>query len=143
MLPIPAAAADLGLIAGELARFDDANPVAPRRIDASMRAWWAFAAAFARTIGPHLTDGAELIILPGRRLASAPLAAAGWPGSPLIASRPVSICPNLRILLSSGTPARSGTAGVVAVPKLGDGRAFRTLLYDTARQIAGSRPPGR
>ncbi|MGH3840958.1 MAG: hypothetical protein ACRDS0_05855, partial [Pseudonocardiaceae bacterium] len=96
--PVDLTSAELDAAVAALAAFDDANPVAPHRIDRKLKAWWRAAATLADAVRPWLTDGAELVILPGRRLASTPLHLAGWPQTPLIFDRPVSVCPNARIL---------------------------------------------
>ncbi len=135
-VPLDVSSAELSAGIAELAQFDRANPLAPYRVDPSMQHWWQLAQALADAIRPHLTDGAELIVLPGRRLSAAPLHLAGWPERPLLASRPVSVCPNLRVLLGRTPPIRTRLTGIVAVPKLGDRIEFVTALKSTSGDIA-------
>ncbi|WUJ69368.1 CHAT domain-containing tetratricopeptide repeat protein [Kribbella soli] len=136
VVSIPLAADELTAAVGELVRFDDANPVAPFRIDPGLANWWRTAQLLVDAIEPHLADGADLVILPGRRLAAAPLHAAGWPGKPWIATRSVSTCPNLRVLLSPAESNAEPVLGVVSVPKLGDTPSFVQELNRTAVSLS-------
>lgn len=129
-------AQELAAAVQELAHFDDANPVAPFRIDPLVQAWWRTAAVLAGAIEPHLEPKADLVILPGRALAAAPLHAAGWPEEPWIAKRSVSTCPNLRVLLSPEDSPPEPALGVVSVPKSADAPSFVQELSRTAISLS-------
>lgn len=131
---IDISAAELEGATRQLAKFDTANPLAPHRIDTKLSNWWHVAGTIADAIRPFLTEGAELTFLPGRRLTSTPLHLAGWPSSPLLLDRPVSVCPNARVLLASGDSS-GGPTGIVVVPKARDADDFMTALHRAAERI--------
>lgn len=137
VLQIPLSATEIDHAVGQLAAFDQANPIAPHRIDRKLTDWWRVAGVFADALRPHLGADTELVILPGRRLAATPLHLAGWPDAPLIDERPVSVCPNVAVLLGARA-RRTASVGVVAVPKATDTAEFRSELQAAAAEVAKS-----
>ncbi|UGY92082.1 CHAT domain-containing protein [Streptomyces gobiensis] len=134
---VRADAAEVAHAVDEVLRLNTANPVAPHWVDHRMKRWWALADRLAVAVRELVTPGNGLVLLPGRRLAAAPLHAVGWPQQSLVEDGPVTICPNARVYCSATAPRerRSGT-GLVAVPKTGDRPEFVAALDKTVSYVA-------
>jgi tetratricopeptide (TPR) repeat protein len=138
---------ELGTAVRALRAFDLTNPLAPHRMDTRLAPWWELAAAIASLLRRELPSDRELVVVPGRLLVATPLHAAGWPGRPLIADRPVSVSPNHRLL--AGWPREAepdhGTAqyGLIAVPKATDTTAFTDKLTSFMDEFRARAPQAR
>lgn len=115
-----------------LKKFDRTNPLFPETMDAHLMPWWELAAVIASTLRRELPGERELVVVPCRMLVATPLHAAGWPGRPLIADRPVSVTPNHRLLtgqrIGAELPYSTASYGLIAVPKATDNSAFTQRL---------------
>ncbi|WP_409473508.1 CHAT domain-containing protein [Streptomyces sp. HC307] len=139
--------AEVGTAVRALRAFDLTNPLAPHRMDSHLAPWWDFAAAIASLLRHELPSTRELVVLPGRLLVATPLHAAGWPGRPLIADRPVSVSPNHRLLVGWPTVAAPGHGtvpyGLIGVPKATDTAAFTDKLVSFIDEFRARAPQAR
>lgn len=133
--------AELDVAVREFGVFQHANPVAPHRADDMMRHWWEAMRILANAIRPYLTDSTELVFMPGRRLASTALHLAGWPDQPLIAERPVSTCPNLRMWVGPDTARVARRFTIVSVPKDGESESQVAQLRGMSTELVSQFPP--
>ncbi|XVS62139.1 CHAT domain-containing protein [Actinosynnema sp. CA-299493] len=137
VVTVAATSEEVATAVAQVAAYDSANPVAPHRTDAQVTVWWDLAGRIARGLRPHLSPGLPLVLLPGRRLATTPLHAAGWPDQPLVAERPVVLSPNLHTYLTP-VPVRTTTrTKVIAVPNDLDAPWFVEGLTAAAVELTG------
>ena len=119
-----------------------ANPTAPDGLDSRLKPWWTFAAGLAQVVRAELPAARELVVVPAASLVAAPLHAAGWPQSPLIAERAVSFSPNHRVLagrLERGDSRKTGL-GVVAVPRIEESVSTVESLSATVEALLALEP---
>ena len=129
---------------------DTTNPAAPEAADGRLTLWRALMAELGAAIAPHLTDGALVAVLPGRRMSNLPLHLMTLPEGrgELLLSHPVVFAANLALLIELPSqrsqsaphvpPAHSRM--VVVCAKDRDSRAFRLRLAKLARRIARHGP---
>ena len=129
--------ADVAAGARSLRSFDFTNPLRPERMDTRLTPWWETISVVASMLRRELPGDGELVFVPGRTLANTPLHAAGWPGRPLIADRPVSVTPNHRLLTARriGTQRPETEFGVIAVPKANDAASFTERMTAFTAEI--------
>ena len=130
---------------GFIRAMDTTNPAAPETVEHRITPWRAMMAELGAAVAPHLTAGALVAILPGRRMSSLPLHLMTLPEKrgELLLSHPVVFAANLAVLLEVPQPAPKSTQCpapkysrmVVACPKDRDSRAFRLRLATVARHI--------